>query len=345
MLVQASARRSSFGIQPRDGEDLVDAFQNRAGDPGPVTFETLGEIAEQLFGLVSVVQLPCLSYTRRTEACSDLGNRSIMLRPCVPDIAGLPRQSKVRRIALDRAFAPSMMKSRGTAGSSPRSTRLSMSAERSRHFPSHPRRGRAGACRLWRRHRSLRLGSDLRPCECHRFGSPANQGRRDPTPSTASCAPPTAPRSGGRRPISTDQPPRALERLLRATEPTEQLARRDVDQHLVHGPLAEPVLRSPPPARQSLLLASKLRSLGRSISTLPPWKPILPSFFPPCAAGYDSCMAWTTDRLRIVIHHLASASCRAGTTTRARRQFAGPRVSALVGSASMYKLVHACFPS
>jgi hypothetical protein len=29
---------------------------------------------------------------------------------------------------LDSAFAPSMMKSRGTAGSSPRSTRLSMSA-------------------------------------------------------------------------------------------------------------------------------------------------------------------------------------------------------------------------
>jgi len=47
--------------KPHDGEDLVDAFQDRAGDPGPVSFETLGQVAEQLFGLVGVVQLPGLS--------------------------------------------------------------------------------------------------------------------------------------------------------------------------------------------------------------------------------------------------------------------------------------------
>ena len=45
----------------RDGEDLIDAFKDRAGDPGPVSLETLGEVAEQLFGLVGIVQLPCLS--------------------------------------------------------------------------------------------------------------------------------------------------------------------------------------------------------------------------------------------------------------------------------------------
>ena len=31
----------------RDGEDLVDAFQDRAGDPGPVSFETLGKVLER----------------------------------------------------------------------------------------------------------------------------------------------------------------------------------------------------------------------------------------------------------------------------------------------------------
>ena len=41
--------------KPCDGEDLVDAFQDRAGDPEPVSFETLGEIADQLFGLVGIV--------------------------------------------------------------------------------------------------------------------------------------------------------------------------------------------------------------------------------------------------------------------------------------------------
>src|SRR4029077_6278677 len=94
--------------------------------------------------------------------------------------------------------------------------------EQARHFPLPPRRGRADACRPLRRHRVPRLGSDRRPCECHRSGSPANRGRRDPTPSTPSGVPPTVPRSAGRRPISTDQPPQAPERLLRATEPTGQ---------------------------------------------------------------------------------------------------------------------------
>ena len=47
--------------------------------------------------------------------------------------------------------------------------------------------------------------------------------------------------------------------------------------------------------------------LGRSISTLPPWKPILALPFPPAMRPprMTSRMAWTTDRLRIVIHHLA----------------------------------------
>ena len=58
--------------------------------------------------------------------------------------------------------------------------------------------------------------------KCHRSGSPANRGRRDRMPSNPSCAPPTALRTGERRPISTDQPPQAPERLPQATEPIGQ---------------------------------------------------------------------------------------------------------------------------
>ena len=63
MLVQASERRSSFGNPRRVMVRIssIDAFQDRAGDPRPVSFETLGEVAKQSFGLVGVVQLPCLS--------------------------------------------------------------------------------------------------------------------------------------------------------------------------------------------------------------------------------------------------------------------------------------------
>src|SRR5579863_4433872 len=68
-------------------------------DPGPVSFETLGKVTEQLFGLVGVVPFPGLS----------------------------------------------------------------------QHAP------------------------DPRPSECHRSGSPVNRDPRDPTPSTPSCVPPTAP--------------------------------------------------------------------------------------------------------------------------------------------------------
>ena len=37
------------------------AVQDRDADSGTVMFETLGKVAEQLFSLVGIVQLPCLS--------------------------------------------------------------------------------------------------------------------------------------------------------------------------------------------------------------------------------------------------------------------------------------------
>src|SRR4029077_20427367 len=61
--IGASERASQLVRQSkrRDGADLIYAFQDRARDPGPVSFETLGKIAEQLFSLVGIVQLPGLS--------------------------------------------------------------------------------------------------------------------------------------------------------------------------------------------------------------------------------------------------------------------------------------------
>ena len=60
------------------------------------------------------------------------------------------------------------------------------------------------------------------------------------------------PRPHRRRNVALGQPNR-----------TGELARRDVDQHLVHGPLAEPVLcNSRLPARQSLLLALEAAKPG-----------------------------------------------------------------------------------
>jgi len=105
----------------------------------------------------------------------------------------------------DRALAPSTMKSGGTAGSSPRLTRLSMSA----YGRGVLRRTLDEAERMF-----VALGIDT------------NCREED-------------------RNISLWQPNRTVE-----------LAGRDIDQHLVHGPLADPVLGNRHlPARQSLLLA------------------------------------------------------------------------------------------
>jgi hypothetical protein len=62
MLVQASERRRSF-VKPSRVTVRISSMPSKIEPetPGPVSFETLGEVADQLFGLVGVVQLPCLS--------------------------------------------------------------------------------------------------------------------------------------------------------------------------------------------------------------------------------------------------------------------------------------------
>ena len=183
------------------------------------------------------------------------------------------------------------------------------------------------------------LGSDLRPCECHRFGSPANQAgeiRRHPLLHARR----HSATKRGRRPISTDQPPRRWN-VSCGNQPPSKLARRDVDQHLVHAHLPSQSSASPPPSSQSLLLALKAAKPCRSISTLPPWKPILPFVFPHRAPADMPRACVTTDRLRIVIHHLAKRfHPKQAQQLEARHKFARPRASALSSRSRCSKLVH-----
>src|SRR5437763_17092103 len=60
--VGAGERASKFQGQtePRDGEDLVDTFQDARGYAGRLAFEPASEVPDQLLGLLGVVQLPGL---------------------------------------------------------------------------------------------------------------------------------------------------------------------------------------------------------------------------------------------------------------------------------------------
>ena len=128
--------------------------------------------------------------------------------------------------------------------------------------------------------------------------------------SNPSCAPPTALRSGGRRPISTDQPPQAPERLPQAIEPIGQTCASRHDQHLVHGPLPEPVLRNAASTRYRLLLPVKAAKPWPLDFDLAAVEADLALRFPPAVPPpvTTSRMPWTTDCLCIAIHHLGRAS-------------------------------------
>src|SRR6266700_1901485 len=89
-----------------------------------------------------------------------------------------------------------------------------------------------------------------------------------------------------------------------------KLARRDVDQHLVHGPLAEPVFRNRRlPARHRPFLSVKAAKRGPLDFDLPAVEADLAPRCPPAVRLplMTACMAWTTDCLGIVIHHLAKS--------------------------------------
>lgn len=61
--VGAGQRAAQFRGQTQagDGEDLADAFQNAGGHTGGLVFQAAGEAADQLLGLVGVVQFAGLT--------------------------------------------------------------------------------------------------------------------------------------------------------------------------------------------------------------------------------------------------------------------------------------------
>src|SRR4249920_1181581 len=110
---------------------------------------------------------------------------------------------------------------------------------------------------------------------------------------------------GGRFRQTSPRGPRNVS--LRQPNRSGKLARRDVDQHLVHGPLPEPVLRNCRlPTRYRLLLpvkAAKPWPLDFDLAAVEA-DPALR--FPPAVRlpVTTSRMAWTTDCLRIVARRI-----------------------------------------
>src|SRR3954462_7704738 len=113
-------------------------------------------------------------------------------------------------------------------------------------------------------------------------------------------------RGGGRFRQTSPRGPRNVP--LRTPNRSGKLARRDIDQHLVHGPLPEPVLRNCRlPTRYRLLLPVKVAKPWPLDFDLAAVEADLALRFPPAVRlpVTPSRMAWTTDCSRIVIHHLA----------------------------------------
>src|SRR3954452_19972708 len=194
----------------------------------------------------------------RTAACSDFGNCSVMLRAlCTWQRWIGVSWPNVRRIAVDSALAPSMMNSQTPAGSRPRSTRLSSRAWTVAAFsvaPSTRPSGCFSPCPSMPT-AATRISSSLmrRPSIWIASRSSVDRPQDSQSPSLArdraTNLRDTA-RLGGA--VARERPDIAARQPHRAAE----LAGRDIDQHLVHRPLAEPVLvlrRRPTPQHQFLL--------------------------------------------------------------------------------------------
>ena len=201
---------------------------------------------------------------------------------------------KVARIALDSAFAPSTMNSRGTAGSSPRSTRLSKSAWTVAVFSVAPST-RARGClppspsmpiaatstrssltcspSIWTTSRSSFDRSAL--MKAPSFSEDRATKRRDaadfdtPLPGSAGTSP------SGRR---TARPNRRVETLISIRSIAQ---RPSQSSDIARSQLGIGTSRPPTP-----------RTRGRLTSTLPPWKPIRPRVLPQRCASRFSSRPW-----------------------------------------------------
>ncbi len=120
-----------------DGEDFVAALQDTVAHAGCIVLQAAGQIADQTFGLLGIVQFPGLAQGFTDRSLQGFGQT-------LGDVAGLMHLAALDRgmaterppacpgpdpgIALLSALAPSTMNRRETAGSRPRPIRLSSSA-------------------------------------------------------------------------------------------------------------------------------------------------------------------------------------------------------------------------
>jgi len=123
------AQRGAFGRSSHHGADRVEPLEDGAGETRRLTFQCAGEVAWQPLCGPGVVAFP-------GPPPGALGRRMQVLGHQLDDVARLVHMAalhgvsrpKLRRIACDSAFDPSMMNSLGNAASSPLRTRSSSSA-------------------------------------------------------------------------------------------------------------------------------------------------------------------------------------------------------------------------
>ena len=309
--VGAGQRPPQFGRQaePCDGEHLVEPFQDRGGNALPVFFETPGEIAKELFGLAGVVHFPGL-----TQHASHLGVHRF--RQAVHDVARL-----VNLAALNGRVAPEGCPDRlgkGLRAVDDEETRngwieaaLDEIVDQGLHGRCIFRRALDQPERMLvavhidaqRRHKGHVLvhvnavDLDHQQIEAgkigrHPFLEPRRR-QRDKMPGGCGFR-----QAGplGRRHAALRQAHRTLE-----------LARRDVDPHLVQRPFAEPVfaLRGLPTGK-SLLLAVEAAKPGTRHLHLAAVEADLALRLAPAMrfAPAAPFMALAAGRQRVLLHHL-----------------------------------------
>src|SRR5215469_864826 len=214
---------------------------------------------------------------------------------------------KVRRIALESAFEPSMMNNRGRVGSTPRSTKLSISAWTTEAFsvapsisprgclipsPSMPTAATRTRCSvMWMPSICTTKRSSPRKVRLHKaLHALARQRHEMPR-----CRRFRRPGSRWCRNIALRKPYR----------PTE-FPRRDIDEHQIHRPPPEPVLgHCVLPARQHHLLAAEFTNSWPFDIDLAAMEANLPLRVAPTipASALSARMARSAKLLRILLQH------------------------------------------
>src|SRR6516165_10251161 len=210
------------------------------------------------------------------------------------------------------ALAPSMMNSRQTLGSSPRSIRLSMSACTTAAFSVAPSI-RASGC-LWPSASMPRAATSTRSlpmCSPSIWMTRRSSLDRSDVIHSASRSADSA--TNRREAADFEVPSPAMTGKIALGQPhrTPELARRHVDQHQVHGPAAKPVFRlCRPPGRQRnfmAVVAAHPRAMHSNLATME-----ADLSFGPAPAVADAAFATTMRRagelLCLLAKHLFDGS-------------------------------------